>query len=190
MSPRLRLDRSAEGAMLYAGLVVVIVVAGIAAYRARSSSVRESEVVRGAVAWIRREEVPVLAAECARTARDRFAVDLDGGDIDVHLQRIDALLREEGPAGAASFRDAFGGPGHPDRYVAVVGSLVGELLRSAGEAEWESGPDAPVLRLTGEQRRTVSPFAEVIRTARQPKAAPLASRLRGRTPRARAGTLS
>jgi hypothetical protein len=190
MSPRLRLDRSAEGAMLYAGLVVVIVVAGIAVYRARSSSVREADVVRGAVAWIRREEVPVLAAECARTARDRFAVDLDGGDIDVHLQRIDALLREEGPAGAASFRDAFGGPGHPDRYVAVVGSLVGELLRSAGEAEWESGPDAPVLRLTGEQRRTVSPFAEVIRTARQPKAAPLACRLRGRTPRARAGALS
>jgi hypothetical protein len=176
--------------MLYAGLVVVIVVAGIAAYRARSSSAREAEVVRGAVAWIRREEVPVLAAECARTARDRFSVDLESGDADRSLRHIEALLREKGDAGGSPFREALGGAGHPDRYVAVVGSLVGELLRDAGEAEWEAGPDAPVLRLLDGRKRTVSPFAEVVRTVREPNAAPLACRLRGRNPRPRAGAVS
>ena len=176
--------------MLYAGLILAVVAVGAVAYRIRSSSMQEAEAVRGAAACIRREEVPVLAAECARTARERFGVALDGGEIDAQLKRVEELLREDGDTGTSAFREAFAGPGHPDRYVAVVGSLVGELLQDAGAATWEAGPDAPVLRLTGGERRRVSPFAEVIRTVRQPGAAPLACRLRGRPVRRKAPAVS
>lgn len=176
--------------MLYAGLFLAIAAVALIAYRARSSSTREVEVVRDAVACIRREEVPVLAAECERTARDHFGVELRGAETGRGLERIEMLLRENGNAGTVGFREAFAGPAHPDRYVAVVGSWVGELIRGAGEAEWESGPDAPLLRLHDGQRRRISPFAEVIRTVRQPNPAPLVCRMRGRAGRARAGAMS
>jgi len=176
--------------MLYGGLAVVVALLGAFVLRARRTSTRETEAVRGAVAGIRLEDVPALAAECERAVRDQFRTELAWDDVDGSLRRIDALLREREGLNTRGFRNAFSAPGHPHRYVAVVGSLAGELLVSAGEAVWTGGPDAPLLRRHDAPGRTISPFAEVIRTVQHPQVTPLSVRLRSSASRPRAAAVS